>query len=140
MSANATLDWSACPVLESVPGKVSGAWVFRGTRVPVSAILTNLKHSTLDELAENFPPSPAPKSKPSSTSSPAPPCPPSPVNPRPPLSSLLMLLDDTLPHNLCRLLISHGVCTLCIKTESGVTIREVYGNGSNALYHSILPK
>ena len=49
------LDWSACPVLESVPGKVSGAWVFRGTRVPVAAILTNLKHSTLDELAENFP-------------------------------------------------------------------------------------
>jgi len=36
-------------VLESVPGKVSGAWIFRGTRVPVSAILTNLKHSTLDE-------------------------------------------------------------------------------------------
>jgi uncharacterized protein (DUF433 family) len=49
------LDWSQCPVLESDPGKVSGAWVFRGTRVPVSAILKNLKHLTLDELVENYP-------------------------------------------------------------------------------------
>jgi hypothetical protein len=31
----ATLDWSRCSAVESVPGKVSGAWVFRGTRVPV---------------------------------------------------------------------------------------------------------
>jgi uncharacterized protein (DUF433 family) len=36
------LDWSKCTALESIPGKVSGAWVFRGTRVPVSAILKNL--------------------------------------------------------------------------------------------------
>ena len=49
------LDWSQCVVLESIPGKVSGAWVFRGTRVPVSAILKNLKHSTVDEVVENFP-------------------------------------------------------------------------------------
>jgi uncharacterized protein (DUF433 family) len=49
------LDWSECPVLESVPGKVSGAWVFRGTRVPVSAILKNLKHLTVDQLAEDYP-------------------------------------------------------------------------------------
>lgn len=48
-------DWSDCPVLESIPGKVSGAWVFRGTRVPVSAILKNLKHLTLDQLVENYP-------------------------------------------------------------------------------------
>ena len=34
----ATLDWSQCPAVESVPGKVSGAWVLRGTRMPVSAI------------------------------------------------------------------------------------------------------
>ena len=48
-------DWSKCPVLESIPGKVSGAWVFRGTRVPVSAILKNLKHLTLDQLVEDYP-------------------------------------------------------------------------------------
>jgi uncharacterized protein (DUF433 family) len=49
------IDWSQCPVLESVPDKVSGAWVFGGTRLPVSAILKNLKHSTIDELIEDFP-------------------------------------------------------------------------------------
>ena len=51
----AMLDWSKCPVLESIPGKVSGAWVFRGTRVPVSAILKNLKHLTLDQLVDEYP-------------------------------------------------------------------------------------
>jgi len=48
------LDWSQCKVIESSPGKVSGAWVFQGTRVPVSAILNNLKHLTLDQLVEEF--------------------------------------------------------------------------------------
>lgn len=43
------------PEVESIPGKVSGAWVFRGTRVPVSAIFENLKCSPLDEVLENFP-------------------------------------------------------------------------------------
>lgn len=51
----AVLDWSQCSVVESVPGKVSGAWIFRGTRVPVSAIFENLKSSTLEEVLENFP-------------------------------------------------------------------------------------
>lgn len=50
----ASLDWSQCPVVESIPGKVSGAWVFRGTRVPVSAIFENLKCSSVDEVLENF--------------------------------------------------------------------------------------
>jgi uncharacterized protein (DUF433 family) len=50
----ATLDWSQCPVVESIPGKVSGAWVFRGTRVPVSAIFENLKGSSIEEVLENF--------------------------------------------------------------------------------------
>lgn len=50
-----SLDWSQCPAVESIPGKVSGAWVFRGTRVPVSAIFENLKCSSLDEVLENFP-------------------------------------------------------------------------------------
>ena len=50
----ASLDWSQCSVVESIPGKVSGAWVFRGTRVPVSAIFENLKCSSVDEVLENF--------------------------------------------------------------------------------------
>jgi uncharacterized protein (DUF433 family) len=50
----ASLDWSQCPVVERIPGKVSGAWVFRGTRVPVSAIFENLKCSPIDEVLENF--------------------------------------------------------------------------------------
>ena len=49
------LDWSQCPAVESIPGKVSGAWVFRGTRVPVAAIFENLKSSPLEEMLENFP-------------------------------------------------------------------------------------
>jgi uncharacterized protein (DUF433 family) len=49
------IDWSQCPVLESVPGKVSGAWVFRGTRVPVSAILRNLKDLDVNEVVQEFP-------------------------------------------------------------------------------------
>ncbi|MDQ2898289.1 MAG: DUF433 domain-containing protein [Acidobacteriota bacterium] len=53
--AEKTLDWSQCPELESVPGKVSGAWVFRGTRVPVSAILKNLKDLDVNEVVEEFP-------------------------------------------------------------------------------------
>jgi uncharacterized protein (DUF433 family) len=31
------LDWSKCPSVESIPGKVSGAWVFRGARMPLEA-------------------------------------------------------------------------------------------------------
>jgi len=49
-----SLDWSQCAAVESIPGKVSGAWVFRGTRVPVSAIFENLKNSPIDEILENF--------------------------------------------------------------------------------------
>jgi uncharacterized protein (DUF433 family) len=39
----ASLDWSHGPAVESVPGKVSGAWVLKGTRMPVSAIFENLE-------------------------------------------------------------------------------------------------
>ena len=31
------LDWSQCPAVESVPDRVGGAWVFKGTRLPVTA-------------------------------------------------------------------------------------------------------
>lgn len=37
------LDWSQCPTVERVPGKVSGVWVFKGTRVPVKALFENLE-------------------------------------------------------------------------------------------------
>ena len=48
------LDWSQCPAVESIPGKVSGAWVFRDSSVPVSAIFENLKTSSIEEVLENF--------------------------------------------------------------------------------------
>ncbi len=51
----ASLDWSQCPVLESIPGKVSGAWVLRGTRMPVSVIFENLKAGAdIDDIMEWF--------------------------------------------------------------------------------------
>ena len=50
----ATLDWSQCPAVESIPGKVSGAWVFRGTRMPVSTVFENLQDMNVDELIEEF--------------------------------------------------------------------------------------
>jgi uncharacterized protein (DUF433 family) len=37
------LDWSTCAALERDPARVSGAWVFRGTRVPVAALFENLE-------------------------------------------------------------------------------------------------
>jgi uncharacterized protein (DUF433 family) len=49
-----SLDWSQCSAVESIPGTVGGAWVFRGTRVPVSAIFENLKTSSIEEVLENF--------------------------------------------------------------------------------------
>ena len=52
---SASLDWSACLALESVPGKSNGAWVFRGTRVPVSAILKNLKDMSITEVVAEYP-------------------------------------------------------------------------------------
>ena len=51
----AALDWSQCPAVESVPGKVSGAWVFRGTRMPVATVFVNLADGmTIDELLETY--------------------------------------------------------------------------------------
>jgi uncharacterized protein (DUF433 family) len=49
----ATLDWSQCSAVESVPGKVSGAWVLKGTRMPVSAIFENLEAgANLDDIMD----------------------------------------------------------------------------------------
>ena len=53
--AMAALDWSQCPVVESIPGKVSGAWVFRGTRMPVAAVFENLEDGmSIDELVQLY--------------------------------------------------------------------------------------
>jgi uncharacterized protein (DUF433 family) len=49
------LDWSQCPAVESIPGKVSGAWVFKDTRLPVSTVFENLESgATIDEIMEWF--------------------------------------------------------------------------------------
>ena len=51
-----TLDWSQCPAVESIPGKVGGAWVFKGTRTPVSIVFENLQDGmTIEELMEQYP-------------------------------------------------------------------------------------
>ncbi|HUJ39999.1 MAG TPA: DUF433 domain-containing protein [Candidatus Acidoferrales bacterium] len=51
----AAIDWSQCPAVESVPGKVSGAWVFRGTRMPVATVFENLEGgATIEEIMEWF--------------------------------------------------------------------------------------
>lgn len=50
------IDWSTCPAVERHPDKLSGAWAFRGTRVPVSALFANLEGgATVDEFLEWFP-------------------------------------------------------------------------------------
>jgi uncharacterized protein (DUF433 family) len=49
------LDWSQCPAVESVPGKVSGAWVLKGTRMPVSAIFENIAAgASINDIMEWF--------------------------------------------------------------------------------------
>ena len=51
----AALDWSECPAVESVPGKVGGAWVFRGTRLPVAAVFENLEDGmSIDEMVRLY--------------------------------------------------------------------------------------
>ena len=51
----AKLDWSECQAVESIPGKVSGAWIFRGTRMPVATVFENLEAgATIEEIMEWF--------------------------------------------------------------------------------------
>ena len=51
----ATLDWSQCPAVESIPGKRSGAWVFKDTRMPVSTVFENLESgASIEEIMEWF--------------------------------------------------------------------------------------
>ena len=50
------IDWSDCPVVERDADRVSGAWVFRGTRVPVAALFENLEDGiTVAQFGELFP-------------------------------------------------------------------------------------
>ena len=51
----ANLDWSQCPAVESVADRRSGAWVFRDTRMPVSAVFENLEAgASIEEIIEQF--------------------------------------------------------------------------------------
>lgn len=51
----ASLDWSNCPAVESVPGRRSGAWVFKDTRTPVSVVFDNLEvGASIEEIMEWF--------------------------------------------------------------------------------------
>ncbi len=53
---NTMIDWSLCPVVEQDPERVSGTWVFHGTRVPVAALFENLKDGVLiTEFVAYFP-------------------------------------------------------------------------------------
>ncbi len=50
----ATLDWSQCSAVESIPDRVSGAWVFRDTRLPVATVFENLEDLSIEEVIEQF--------------------------------------------------------------------------------------
>jgi len=50
------LEWNTCPAVERTPERVSGAWVFKGTRVPVKALFENIEEgASVDEFLEWFP-------------------------------------------------------------------------------------
>jgi uncharacterized protein (DUF433 family) len=50
------LDWTTCPAVERVPGRLGGAWVFKGTRVPVHALFENLEGgATVGQFLDWFP-------------------------------------------------------------------------------------
>lgn len=50
------IKWSACPEVEQHPRKVSGAWVFRGSRVPVTALFENIEAgASIDDFLCWFP-------------------------------------------------------------------------------------
>ena len=49
------MDWEKCCAVESVPGRLSGAWVFTRTRVPVSALFGNLAEgANIEEFLDWF--------------------------------------------------------------------------------------
>ena len=53
---SAMIDWASCPAVEQDPSRVSGAWVFRGTRVPVAALFENLEDgASIQDFVQWFP-------------------------------------------------------------------------------------
>jgi len=56
MTIGSDLDWGACPAVEHDPLRLSGAWVFRGSRIPVAALFENLEAGVcVEEFVELFP-------------------------------------------------------------------------------------
>jgi uncharacterized protein (DUF433 family) len=56
MRSQADLGWAGCAAVERDPLRVSGAWVFRGSRIPVDALFENLEDGvSLAEMIELFP-------------------------------------------------------------------------------------
>lgn len=56
MREQSALGWDGCTAVEQDPRRVSGAWVFRGTRIPVAALFENLEDGiSLAEFVELFP-------------------------------------------------------------------------------------
>ena len=56
MREQSALGWDGCTAVEHDPRRVSGAWVFRGTRIPVAALFANLEDGiSLAEFVELFP-------------------------------------------------------------------------------------
>ena len=50
------LEWNQCPAVERVPGKMSGNWLFKGTRIPVTALFENLEDgATVTDFLNLFP-------------------------------------------------------------------------------------
>jgi uncharacterized protein (DUF433 family) len=50
------IDWNSCPAVELNPELVNGSWVFRGTRIPISALFENLRDGVnVNEFVELFP-------------------------------------------------------------------------------------
>jgi uncharacterized protein (DUF433 family) len=45
------MDWSECAEVERIPGKVSGAWLVKGTRIPVQAVVDNADDFTPEQIA-----------------------------------------------------------------------------------------
>ena len=50
------MNWSNCNAVERNPKKMSGAWIFRDTRIPISTLFLNIRDgATVDEFLEWFP-------------------------------------------------------------------------------------
>ena len=50
------LEWSSCPAVERHPEKLSGAWVFKGSRVPVKALFENIEDgASVEDFLAWFP-------------------------------------------------------------------------------------